>query len=77
MPYKEVWIEEEDIDNFDDQDLIDELQDRGYIVMEKNQEKPDIEIQDVLWHFKSGRKKEALFLLERIYPELYGISKLI
>lgn len=36
MPYKEVWINEDDLDDFDDDDLIDELERRGYIVMEKS-----------------------------------------
>ena len=72
MPYKEVWVDEDDLDNFDDDDLIEELESRGYLV-----ETLDLDIQDVMWHFKNGRKKDALILLERIYPDLYGLSKLI
>lgn len=77
MPYKEVWIDDEDLDNFDDQELIDELQDRGYLVIDKKEKEPPQEIEDAVWHFRNGRKKDALIMLERIYPELYGLSKLI
>jgi len=77
MPYKEVWIDDEDLDNFDDQELIDELQDRGYLVIDKKEKEPPQEIEDAVWYFRNGRKKDALIMLERIYPELYGLSKLI
>lgn len=41
MPYKEVWIDEADLDEFDDQELIDELESRGWWVSpEKNWEIP-------------------------------------
>lgn len=32
MPYKEVWVDDTDIEDFDDQDLIEELEHRGYFV---------------------------------------------
>lgn len=76
MPYKEVWVDDAELDDFDDDDLIEELEDRGYRVV-KNGEANNQEIEDVMWHFKSGRKLDALILLERIYPELYGLSKLV
>ena len=34
MGYKEVWVDDEDLDDFDDDDLIQELEDRGYTVNE-------------------------------------------
>lgn len=77
MPYKEVWVDEAEIEDFEDDDLINEIESRGYIVREKKEDHLDQEIEDVVWHFKSGRKKDALIVLERIYPELYGLSKLI
>ena len=77
MPYKEVWVDEAEIKEFEDDDLINEIESRGYIVREKKEDHLDQEIEDVVWHFKSGRKKDALIVLERIYPELYGLSRLI
>ena len=77
MPYKEVWVDDAEIEDFDDDDLIEELESRGYIVTKKETEHLDSEIEDVVWHFRNGRKKDALIVLERIYPELYGLSKLI
>ena len=35
MPYKEVWVDEDDITDFHDDDLVDELERRDYIVMRK------------------------------------------
>jgi hypothetical protein len=35
MPYKEVWVEDADLEDFDEDDLIDELERRGYLVMRK------------------------------------------
>ncbi len=35
MPYKEVWVDEADLEDFHDDDLVDELESRGYIVMRK------------------------------------------
>ena len=77
MPYKEVWVDEEDLDSFEDDDLIEELEGRGYLITKKSEDHLDQEIEDVVWHFKNGRKKDALIVLELIYPELYGLSRLI
>jgi hypothetical protein len=77
MPYKEVWVDEEDLDSFEDDDLIEELEGRGYLITKKMNDHIDQEIDDVVWHFRNGRKKDALIVLERIYPELHGLSKLI
>ena len=32
MPYKEVWVDDAEIEDFDDEDLIEELEHRGYYV---------------------------------------------
>lgn len=32
MPYKEVWVDDAEIEDFDDEDLIEELEHRGYFV---------------------------------------------
>ena len=60
-----------DLDDFEDEDLIKELEARDYAV--------DIphDIISIEYHWNRGNKKEALILLERKFPELIGISKLI
>lgn len=35
MPYKEVWVDEAELDEFSDDELVDELERRGYIVIRK------------------------------------------
>ena len=70
--YKEVDV---DMDDFNDEDLIDELEKRKYFVS-------DVEVDlskfhDVIAWYRRGNIKEALIQLERIIPELYGISEKI
>jgi hypothetical protein len=77
MPYKEVWVDDAEIEEFEDIDLIEELESRGYLITKKSEDHLDQEIEDVVWHFRNGRKKDALIVLERIYPELYGLSNLV
>jgi len=62
---------EVDLADFDDEDLIKELRYRGYDI--------DLEpsMEDVIWRYKLGYIEDAMIILERIYPELYGISKLV
>ena len=62
-----------DLDDFDEEDLIKELEDRGFYVISEQQH----DIISVEYHWNRGDKKEALVLLERKFPELIGISKLI
>ena len=86
MPYvtinTDVDVDVELVD-FDTDDLIEEIESRGFTVFTKNgkQEKNLIsltdEMQDVIWRFKTGYIEDAMILLERSFPELYGISKLI
>jgi hypothetical protein len=61
-----------DLDDFDEEDLIKELEDRGFYV---GKEEPDITSVEQYWN--RGDKKEALILLERKFPELRGISNLV
>ena len=63
---------EVDLENFQDAEIIDELEARGYHVSKQEQDITEIELD---WN--RGAKKEALILLERKFPELIGISKLI
>ena len=63
---------EVDLENFQDAEIIEELEARGYYVSEQPHD-----IITVEYHWNRGDKKEALILLERKFPELIGISKLI
>jgi hypothetical protein len=72
--YTEVEI---DLDEFDDDDLITELETRGYKVLMENQEDEDDDIQEMIWCYKNGKIEDAMVLLERRFPEMYGIHKLI
>ena len=67
-----VYVDVE-LDEFDDEEIIDYMDSRGYTIT-KNKQSDFIEI---IRRWETGDKKEALFLLERELPELYGISKLI
>lgn len=60
-----------DLENFEDSELIEEMKYRGYHVSEE----PDI--ISIEQHWNRGDKKEALVLLERKFPELIGISRLV
>jgi hypothetical protein len=35
MGYREVWVDDADLNDFDDSELIDELEDRGYVVFKE------------------------------------------
>ena len=61
-----------DLDDFDEEDLIKELKSRGFYVGVEGHD--TIAIENT-WN--RGDKKEALVLLERKFPELLNISKLI
>lgn len=61
-----------DFDDLDEQDLIDELESRGFFVSKE----PELDIVDVEWHVGRGELKEALILLERKIPKLRGIASL-
>lgn len=63
-----------DFDELDEQDLIDELESRGFTVTKTAPLFDIISIED---YWNSGNRKEALVLLERQFPELIGISKLL
>ena len=54
------------LDDFSDTELIIELEDRGYSVNK---------LEEVIVWYKRGNIKEALIQLEKIEPQLYGISE--
>lgn len=66
-----------DLDDVDDDDLIEEIESRGYKVLMKDQEDQHPEIQEAIWRYKNGYIEDAMVLLERRFPELYGLSKRI
>ena len=63
-----------DLDNFHDSELIEEMKYRGYHVSENKI--PELDIVDIEHCWNRGDKKEALILLERVFPELRGISQI-
>lgn len=70
--YRDVEVKIDiDLDDFDDDDLVREVKARGYLVGEE----PEIISIEEYWN--QGNRKEALILLEREFPELIGISKLL
>lgn len=48
MPYREVWVDEDDIKDFHDDDLVEELERRGYIAMRKGTS------EDILFKIKQS-----------------------
>lgn len=78
MPYVTVNTDVEvELDMFDDGELIEELEDRGFKVIHKDDVNAlDDEMEEVVWRFKNGYILDAMLLLERKYPDLYGITKL-
>lgn len=76
MPtYSQTVYVDVELEDFDDEDLAEELQSRGYMVSEKNAEL-EVDIVSIEQYWNRGDKKEALILLERKFPELIGIAKL-
>lgn len=69
-----------DLEDFDDDDLIYELEYRGYNVNHSNEdnlfEKDDI-LSEMIWRYKNGYIEDAMFLLERRFPEMHGITRRI
>ena len=63
---------EVDLENFQDAEIIEELETRGYHVSEMEHDIIGIE-----YDWNRGAKKEALIHLERKFPELRGISNLV
>jgi hypothetical protein len=63
-----------DLDEFDDEEIIDYMECRGYIVTKDAA--ADACFVDVAWHIQRGELKEALILLERQIPKLKGIASL-
>lgn len=58
-----------DLEEITDKQLIEEMRSRKYYVEKEPQ------LQNVIDWYKRGDVKEALIQLERIEPQLYGISE--
>ena len=69
MPYVDVEVE---LDDFGTDDLIKELEYRGYKIANHNDE-----MQEVVWRYTRGYIEDAMILLEKLYPDLYGLHKRI
>ena len=65
------------LEDIDDNDLIDEIEVRGYKVLMEDQEDQHPEIQEAIWRYKNGYIEDAMILLERRFPELHNLSKRI
>ena len=62
---------------FDDDELIEELEARGWDIPDKKDKSHIINAdlaKDMIDWFHRGNAKEALIALERIYPDMRGIS---
>lgn len=71
VEYSETVYIDVDLGDFDDKDLIEELESRGFYVGDEKQ------FIDIIHLWERGDKKEALIFLEREIPELRGISRLV
>jgi hypothetical protein len=76
MAYMHVDI---DLNEVDDEEMICELEDRGYVVThsDDDQYEEDGILSEMIWRYKNGYIEDAMLLLERRFPEMYGISKRI
>jgi hypothetical protein len=76
--YREVEVDF-DVSELDDEDLIEELEQRGYIVTNDEDRliKSNSTLTKAIDCFKRGDVNEALVYLERTIPELYGLHKYI
>jgi len=59
-----------DMRDFEDEELIDEMRDRGLTNLISQ------EIEDAILYWKRGDYQESLTRIEMAYPELYGITRL-
>lgn len=72
--YREVEFDIS-LSDFDEDEIIEYLEWKGYSVTKSPEELFDIIPIEEYWN--QGNRKEALILLERKFPELIGISRLL
>jgi hypothetical protein len=80
MAYMTTQVEV-DLNEIDLDDLIDEIESRGWTVIDadtvaKNKYKDD-QMQEIIWRYNRGYIEDAMILLERSFPELRDISRRI
>ena len=68
-----VYIDVE-ADEFDDDELIEALEDRGYTVFKGLTNDEQTELCKVAWLVELNKTEEALIMLERFFPMLRGIK---
>ena len=70
-----------DLVDFDTEDMIEEIERRGYVVCNTNEKKvshtSSADMEEVIWRYTRGYIEDAMILLERLYPDLYGLHKRI
>lgn len=74
MPYAYTEV---DLNDVDDDDLIDELEGRGYYMVDLRDEHVDSLMSEAIWRFRNGYIEDAVLLIERRFPSLYGLHKRI
>jgi hypothetical protein len=77
---KETWVEVDidvEADEFDDDELIEELEDRGYTVFKNLTREEETDLSTVAWLLDLNKTEEALIMLERMLPQLDGITQKI
>lgn len=74
-----VTYVEFDLTDFDDEEIIDHMEARGYKVVEEDDveynDEQDPLLTEIFWRYDRGDLEDALILLERRFPELHGISR--
>lgn len=65
MGYQEVWIEDPELDEFDDDDLIQELEDRGYVVFKET----DTAVFKIRQSYLLDSPQEFRKFLEKLFVE--------
>jgi hypothetical protein len=75
MPYKEVWVDEPDLDEWDDDDLIDELTSRGFSVYGKGH-RPNVSVLDIQSLYNTYNTMSPEFFdkeLKKFFREHLGV----
>lgn len=73
LEFRGYYIEDEDTVDISEatyEQLVDELRDRGREFIDGN-------LENVVYCWNRGDRKEALFLLEREVPDLRGIANIV
>lgn len=63
-----------DAEDFDDDELVEELKDRGYTVFKNLTQDEETDLCIVAWLLDLNKTEEALIQLERMLPQLKGLT---